>query len=178
MVAIIGGAFDPIHYGHLEIANVLLSDFDKIYYVPSQDVSPWGKKTVASFKMRYKMVETAVKSFFDEEACVFVSDIEKKRNFQYSYETYEHFRTCEDFPHDAYWVIGSDRKESDFKNHDKMKFLRIGRPGFSCDCKYYININISSTKIRDTLSNAGTISGCFVPEDVLRFIYANKLYQK
>ena len=60
-IAIFGGTFDPIHYGHLRTAFEMLQAlrFDEVRFVPSGD-PPHRGKTFAAAELRLEMVRVAV----------------------------------------------------------------------------------------------------------------------
>ncbi len=61
MIAILGGSFDPIHEGHLDLATRLLADygFEKLYFVPAKK-NPLKSPTFAAPEARLTMTELAV----------------------------------------------------------------------------------------------------------------------
>ena len=76
-IGILGGSFNPIHNGHLHIAESVYKELklDKILFIPA-NISP-GKEILyhISKQERYMMVETIISKYSYFE----VSDIEIKR---------------------------------------------------------------------------------------------------
>jgi nicotinate-nucleotide adenylyltransferase len=64
-VGVLGGTFDPIHYGHLKIASLGLRmlSLNEILFVPARD--PWMKKQqkISPLVDREKMLAIALKGF-------------------------------------------------------------------------------------------------------------------
>lgn len=60
-VALFGGAFDPIHCGHLSVARAARAvfDFDRIYFVPAGRPPHRTRQRLADFEHRYAMVALA-----------------------------------------------------------------------------------------------------------------------
>ncbi len=103
-ILLFGGTFDPIHNGHLIMAQEAVErlDFDEVVFIPS--ATPPHKENVLSVYHRLKMTKLATKGidYFK------VSDIEEKREGpSYTYDTVMHFR--EKYPKSKiYWLIGTD----------------------------------------------------------------------
>jgi nicotinate-nucleotide adenylyltransferase len=64
-VGIFAGSFDPIHDGHLAIAQSAVDylELDSIFFMVEK--SPWSDKKPAQFEHRKKMVEIATKDFLN-----------------------------------------------------------------------------------------------------------------
>jgi nicotinate-nucleotide adenylyltransferase len=67
MIALFGGSFDPIHQGHLHLAQQILSDYpiDKFYFVPARKNPNKTKEPGASAEDRLEMVKKAVCAMAD-----------------------------------------------------------------------------------------------------------------
>jgi len=57
-VGILGGSFDPIHHGHLRLAEEAIQrlQLSRVLLIPAR---PWQRETAASAEQRYTMVELA-----------------------------------------------------------------------------------------------------------------------
>ena len=203
-ILLFGGTFNPIHNGHLTIAQdaVELLSFDEVIFIPS--ATPPHKKTSLSFSHRLKMVDLAIEGvkYFR------YSDIEAKREGpSYTIDTVRHFKK-EMKDSEIYWLIGMDVIK-EFKTWHKFKellaeckFVIAGRNFDKNDNPYpplikslggknvmfffnkasYVSlsniiVDISSTDIRNRIQqNTGSIM-FLVPEKVEKYIYDNKLYQ-
>lgn len=102
---IFGGAFDPIHNGHINMALSAARQIGgEVIFVPSK-ISVWKTKSV-EVKHKKKMVELAIKDY----DCFSLSDFEltHKDNFVYSIFTIKHF--IELYPDDKiFYLIGGDQ---------------------------------------------------------------------
>ena len=90
-VGIMGGTFDPIHYGHLILAQNALDTFslDEILFVPSG--TPWLKEStkVLSKNKRVSMTGMAIED--NPDFALSTIEIDREGN-SYSYETVEELK--------------------------------------------------------------------------------------
>lgn len=102
-LAIFGGTFDPIHWGHLLIAETALQQFpiDKLVWVPSSN--PPHKKA-SCFRHRLEMLHLATQ----DNPAFTVSSVEKNRpGVSYAINTLIDLSAC--FPNTHwYWIVGLD----------------------------------------------------------------------
>ena len=133
-LGILGGTFNPIHYGHLRAAEEVrdILGLDKILFIPSGK-PPLKKTGLTSARHRYEMTKTAIKNnpFFD------ISNIEiKAHTVSYSIETFKKL-AVKYKDADFFFILGIDA----FLDLPKWKQPRslmkltnlviISRPGFS-----------------------------------------------
>ena len=65
-IILFGGAFDPIHIGHLAMAKAASEKFDAdVIFIPAK-ISVWKKTSGATVNERIKMIELAIKDFHQE----------------------------------------------------------------------------------------------------------------
>lgn len=85
MIGILGGTFDPIHQGHIEIAKAALKglSLSRVEFIPCYQ-PPHREKPIASPDDRFTMTKLAVQS----EPLFHVNDIEiKRKGISYSIDT-------------------------------------------------------------------------------------------
>ena len=86
-LGILGGTFDPIHYGHLRLAEEVgeTLNLEHIYLIPAALPPHKGQRSVSAFEHRLEMTRVASA----ESPRLKVLDIEARRQgFSYSIETY------------------------------------------------------------------------------------------
>ena len=85
-IGIFGGAFNPVHNGHLNLAKHYLDELglDKILFIPTNIPPHKSNEDFAGRKDRFNMLRLAIKPYDKFE----VSDIEFKRGGKsYTYDT-------------------------------------------------------------------------------------------
>ncbi len=104
-IALFGGTFDPVHLGHLLLAESarIAHRLDRVIFLPA-GIPPHKLKATASPADRSQMLRLAISAnpFFQ------VSDWEiRQKRVVYTYETLEHFR--QQYPRDTlYFIVGTD----------------------------------------------------------------------
>ena len=89
-IGIIGGTFNPIHLGHLMIAEVAYEEFEleQVIFVPTH-ISPHKFHDVISAYHRYAMTAAAV----EDNTHFTISDVEIKRDgYSYTIDTIRYFQ--------------------------------------------------------------------------------------
>lgn len=185
-IGILGGTFNPIHVGHLILAEETRQklNLSKIIFVPSFLPPHKEANSILSAKHRYKMVELAIKKnkFFQ------VSDIEIKReNKSYTIDTLRQLKR--EYPKSVlFFIIGSDiikdlSKWQDIKEVEQLaKFVIATRPGYPLEgvpediMPVHIQaLDISAYEIRRRIKNNLSIR-YLVPEEVRQYILRRRLY--
>ena len=74
-IGLLGGSFDPIHKGHLELAKAILKNgCHEVWFIPCQS-SPLKQRTLSSFEDRVNMIKWAIKPFKKMKVCTIEKDL-------------------------------------------------------------------------------------------------------
>ncbi len=195
-IAMFGGSFNPIHNGHIMLANAFQKELalDKVLIIPAYIPPHKQRDYSVSPQQKLEMCRLAVKDMPFAE----VSDIEiKRQGASYTYMTLQELKTI--YPHDElYLITGADMFMTihQWKNPEIIFQLATicGIPRNDDDISdlqrqaqylhilgaktYILNANVmtvSSTQIRNNTSQNLSISG-LVPPAVERYILQNRLY--
>lgn len=188
-IGVLGGTFNPIHIGHLAIAQMAQEKMrlDTVIFVPSNMPPHKERGGIASPRHRFNMVACAIRNNprFD------ISDFEiKKSGMSYTVDTMRYFRKIFPDNTELFFIIGGDtlcqlekwRYIKDIANI--ATFIAVNRPG-RFKKKTWIpyrsvsmpGIDISSSYVRARIAEGKTVR-YFVPECVIRYIKRCRLYQK
>ncbi|MDD3726127.1 MAG: nicotinate-nucleotide adenylyltransferase [Candidatus Ratteibacteria bacterium] len=189
-IGIIGGTFDPVHIGHLIIAEKVREEFflERTLFIPA-GIPPHKKEVFASPIHRLEMVKIAIKDnkYFQ------VDDIEiKKQKPAYTYDTIISMRSI--YPKtELFFITGADMfyeietwhryrelvKEVIFliaprKVNEKKLFPKI--PSLRYEFIHSPLMDISSSYIRSCLAERKSVK-YLLPDGVLKYIRRYKLYE-
>jgi len=108
VIGLLGGSFDPIHFGHLQLARDALAHLplDEIRFIPA--AQPWQKERVTDAAHRAHMVERAIAN---EPRCVLDMHEIERGGTTYTIDTLRELRAAlgEDVP--LALIMGSDQFE-------------------------------------------------------------------
>ena len=184
-VGILGGTFDPPHYGHLLIANEVHSslDLDEIWFMPNQEPPHKKKSESITNEDRLEMLELAIKG--NDAFRVETIELHRKGP-SYTVDTMKMINAqCSD--HQFFFIIGADMIEYLPKWHkiDELirlvQFVGVERPAYSSRTDYpvlYVDVpamDVSSSMIRARVKNKQTIR-YLLPDSVIQFIEEKHLY--
>ena len=109
-IGVLGGTFNPIHNGHIEMAiqALKLADLDEVWVMPAGIPPHKDSQGVCSSKHRMNMCEMACKPY----ERIVASDFEIYSDTDnYTYLTLE--KLCKTYPnHSFYFILGQDSIES------------------------------------------------------------------
>lgn len=135
-LGILGGTFDPVHLGHLRIAEEICErlNLEKVFLVPGA-LPPHKKQyPVTPFEFRLKMAGIAVK----ESPNLKVLDLEGQRlGYSYTIETLREIHSRFKLLSCLFFIIGIDAflEIKTWKDYKKLfqyaNFAVINRPGYS-----------------------------------------------
>ncbi|MDD4189225.1 MAG: nicotinate-nucleotide adenylyltransferase [Eubacteriales bacterium] len=197
-IGIMGGTFDPIHVGHLVIAETVRESLGlaEILFIPSNNPPHKDNLKITDASRRFEMVKLAV----EDNPYFRASDIEISREgVTYTIDTLA--LLAGEYRNDRKYVyiIGADTVW-DLVNWYKFDevfgmcgFAAVQRQGYdlsrlkkrigilerkySADITYVEapSVDISSTEIRARIESGKSIK-YMVPDKVVKYIYENKLY--
>ena len=196
-LGIMGGTFDPIHIGHLTIAEQALRAYglDAVLFVPAGKPVFKRDTQVTPGAMRLEMCRRAVADnlFFD------VSPIEVEREGDtYTVDTLKELRQHYPDNVEFYFITGSDAGRSIAKWRESQEIARLAhlvvatRPGYpvsdedkraiegagAFDVSYLqvTSLDVSSSAVRALLGR-GESARYLVPEQALSYIDYHGLYK-
>jgi nicotinate-nucleotide adenylyltransferase len=193
-VGMMGGTFDPIHYGHLFLAEAARVEFnlERVLFIPNG--TPPHKKTYnltpAEHRFEMTRIATATNPYFE------CNDTEMHRTGpSYAVDTLTSLKAL--LPEaELYYITGVDAVAEvlTWRNHEKVfelaQFIAASRPGYDSDsltsrlpATYLeriqhissLSVDTSSTEIRSRLSKALPIR-YLIPDEVLEYICKHNLY--
>lgn len=162
---IFSGSFNPIHIGHLALANYLCEygELDEIWFMVSPHNPLKMQSELWSDELRFKLVELAIEDYPRFRASDFEFNLPRP---SYSVHTLEKLR--ETYPErEFHFIIGADNWTSFDRWHQPERIIKENqiliypRPGFCIDEKQLpptvriVNtplLEISSTFIREALA--------------------------
>ncbi len=163
-IGLLGGSFDPVHFGHLLAAQDAFEQhkLDRLILVPAARAPLKPDEAHASADDRLAMLRAAVESDPRFE----ISDFELgKGGVSYTIDSARHFRRLHPRD-DLYWIVGGDRITQLHRWKDiaelatLVEFILIERPGFPLQenpdipglrlhrCDGHL-LDISSTELRE-----------------------------
>lgn len=191
-IGYLGGTFNPIHNGHINIAKSAV-DFlglDKLYFLPNNN-QPFKEKGL-DYDIRCDMIRLAIKDYkkFD------ISYVESENKIHYTIDTIKLLYNKED---KLYFIIGEDSLDSfdSWKFVDKIfeytkiavvprssKYNELKEKCKRFSIKYNADIiaidmpiyDISSSQIRKFIIQNESIND-FVPNEVEMYIKERRLYE-
>lgn len=192
-VGLFGGTFDPIHFGHLLLAEHTCEAlrFDAVWFMPAADPPHKSRQPLATGLQRLEMIRLAIEgnSLFQ------VTDIEMERGgVSYTIDTIEELqRRFSD--HAFSFLMGADMVNYLPKWHRidelaaRIDFVGVQRPGtllqldnLPAHIRDQVTMlevplfELSSTTIRERVSQGMSVR-YRVPDRVHEFIQRNDLYE-
>jgi len=193
-IGLYGGSFDPVHFGHLIVAQEVYERFglDRVIFIPAAQ-SPLKPNAVhASAADRLALVQAAI----EDDPRFAVSDIELRRGgLSYTLDTVRELKAQS--PSDTfYWIIGADQAARLLQWHaieqlaEVLEFIAVDRPqgpplaslqppipGLRLHRVEGRLIDMSSTELRER-ARRGLPLQYFIPHKALVYLKAHCLYRE
>ena len=181
-IGVFGGTFDPVHVGHLAIANAALDELglDRVYFVPARRSPLKPDGPVASAEDRLAMLTAAIR----DEPRFRVSSIELERSGpSFTVDTLESLRE----EGKLFLILGSDAY-SDFERWREPARIRElativlaarpGAPNAPSGARMLDSplMDISSRELRARAARGRSLR-YLVPREALRYIEEHRLYR-
>lgn len=187
-IGILGGTFNPIHIGHLVIAQTACEHLglSRVIFVPSNLPPHKSSRLVVDGKQRYAMIKLAIKNNKQFRLSKFEISREGK---SFTIDTVKYFREKYGTDTKLYFIMGSDTYATldmwrDITEISKLvTFAAIHRPGEHSP-KHKIKakqiwapgLDIASTQLRNKLRDRKAIR-YIIPDEVLDYIKQHRLYR-
>lgn len=178
-IGLFGGTFDPIHNGHINLAEHVLRELqlDEVWFLVTPQ-NPWKQNTeLSDDSFRLEIVTLALEGHKGLTASDYEFHLEKP---SYTYKTLRHLR--EEFPEKEFLLmIGADNwvkfdhwaeSEEILRNHNIAVYPRKGYDVDEASMPEGVTFvkmelyNISSTEIREMLRRGEDISD-LVPKQIV-----------
>ncbi|MGM9570124.1 MAG: nicotinate-nucleotide adenylyltransferase [Phascolarctobacterium sp.] len=195
-LGILGGTFDPIHIGHLRMAEHVFNsmELERIIFIPAYVPPHKLGQDFAPAEDRYAMTELAVAG----NPHFTVSDMELKRTgVSYTIDTIRQLH-AQYGDRELNFIIGADSVAQlhTWHNIEEMleltRFVAVWRPGYEGAMEEMVRhlgqrarervllldtpvYDISSTEIRTRIRQGASLAG-LVPPAVEKYIYEHSLY--
>lgn len=198
-IGVMGGTFDPIHMGHLMLAEWAAdaAGLEQVWFIPTGQSYMKAERKIQPGNERLHMVRLAVEGN-DRLKCL---DLEIERGgYTYSYETIEELHEL--YPENQFYFIeGADclftmenwkyperllagctilaavRGDASYQRLEEKRSELIERFGGEILLIPFLQMSISSTEIRNRLS-CGESVRYMVPDKVLQYIQQKGLYHE
>ena len=197
-VGILGGTFDPIHIGHLMLAEAVRNEYDleQVLFIPAAQPPHKLERKISSAEDRFMMTVLATCS----NPAFEVSDIEMRREGpSYSVDTVRALIRASGGDTEYFFLAGTDiiREIHTWERIEELlaicPFIAASRPGCRPDVErtrtllgdlgvrqiHLLNtpeLEISSTDIRERVARGDSIR-YIVPREVEQYIYKKGLYR-
>jgi nicotinate-nucleotide adenylyltransferase len=181
-VGILGGSFDPVHFGHINLAINLMETcaLEEVLFVPTR-LSPFKEHSPPSApaKMRLELLKLALAPL--KNFRIIDWEVEGKGP-AYTIDTVR--KLAQDASAQLHLLLGEDHCQTLLQWKDAEELMRLAPPIIGARAIQKIRLpgaveiplfDISSTMIRKRLAEK-KYCGHLVPANVLEFIYQNKMY--
>jgi len=189
-IGIFPGSFNPVHIGHLAIANYIceFENYDEIWFLITPQNPSKGANELLEKEMRLELVEMAIKNYPKFKTCTIEWEMSPP---SYTVNTLQKLRIKH--PQDQFdLIIGSDNWETFHRWKDYQMILKnfritifprrgshniiAGHPNVKA-CWQAPKIDISSSFVRKSIKKGKDIR-FFLPEGVFEKVVESDFFQR
>jgi nicotinate-nucleotide adenylyltransferase len=191
-IGLLGGSFDPVHFGHLLAAQDAYEQhgLDRVIFVPASRTPLKPEESQAAGADRLAMLRAAV----EWDRRFEISDYELRQGgVSYTIDSVRHFRGL--YPNDRlFWIVGGDqlRLLPRWREIEALagmiEFIFLERPGYAARAQLEIPglrlhrcdghlLAVSSTELR-ARTRRGLSLDYFVPHKAILYIRDRGLYRE
>lgn len=196
-IALLGGSFDPIHFGHLAIAEEarVALGIDQVLFVPAAQQPLKAGRHYASANQRMEMTALAIA----DNAAFQICDVEVRRQGRsYTVETLETLRRSLGPDVTFFFILGADalRWLPQWRQPQRLlelaHIIAVERPGYTVDLEPLEqalpelpsrlirlggpHLDLSSTELRARVADGRPIR-YLTPDSVVSYIESQGLYR-
>lgn len=126
-IILFGGAFDPIHLGHLNMAREASNMLNaEVIFIPAK-ISVWKSESLASVEDKIEMIKLAIKDADMEEYCsISRYEADSQNESTYSIDTVKHFKEIYK-DSKLFLLIGQDQVFSFHKWKDAKELSKLAQ---------------------------------------------------
>lgn len=194
---VLGGTFDPVHIGHLALADAAREqlNLERVIWVPAGD--PWRKagRTVTAAEHRVAMVELAIRERPQHELCLLEAE---RPGPSYSVDTLAELRGRAP-ERDLYFILGQDALFDLPAWREPQKLIKLARlgvvgrgearptgealeqlvPGLASRVVWLLmpHVDVSATTLRELVAQGQSLRA-LVPPGVDAYIREQGLYRR
>ena len=183
-IILFGGAFDPIHFGHLNMVEAASSQLNaEVIFIPAK-ISVW-KNDSCPVEDKINMINLALKETgLDKIATVSRYEVDLDRDSNYSIDTVRHFKSI--YPNDnLFMLIGLDQVDNFHKWKEAKELSKLVRIVFfgrlneqfnSNNVAEYNMLEISGEINDYNSTDIRSLKSLDTPDSVINYIIDNDLY--
>ncbi len=184
-IVLFGGAFDPIHNGHINMAKAASEQLKAdVFFIPAR-ISVWKSESVPA-KNKIEMIHLAIDECLNNGRFHISSyEADSKEEINYSIDTVKYFKRQYGDSVNLFFLIGTDQVNSFHKWKSAKELSELAtiiyfdRPGLELDqdnIKEYKMVEIKGEISDANSTDIRELKSLDTPDSVIEYIVNNNLY--